>query len=76
MLSYQVVHRVDFSLHDCSISFLLYNLETEYCVKHFVLWDRNETVLLQCGLYYLTFHIEGPKNVTTFWGLLIEHQYP
>jgi hypothetical protein len=32
--------------------------------------------LLQRGLYYLTFYIEGPKNLTTFLGLLIEHQYP
>jgi hypothetical protein len=34
------------------------------------------TIFLQCGVNFLTFHSEGPRDVMTFSGLLlIEHQY-
>jgi hypothetical protein len=52
----------------------LYSLETECCIKHCVLWDRNWTVLLQRGLYCLTHWRAEERN--DFLGLLIEHQYP
>lgn len=60
----------------CNIIFLFHSLEVEDFVPPSFYRVAALTVVLQCELYFLTFHIEKWRDIMTFSGLLsVQHPY-